>query len=104
MHEATRSASATIAEEEGDVGAWNAVQRTTPVAFDERLVEVADECVEAVAGRSMRLPSGALHDAVMVARAGVPTVMLFVQSIGGISAQPDRGQSTRAHRAERRGA
>ncbi len=61
------------------------MQRTTPVAFDDRLVELAEECVVAVAGTSMRLPSGALHDAAMVAHAGIPTVMLFVQSIGGIS-------------------
>ena len=32
-----------------------------------------------------RLPSGPLHDAAEVARAGVPTVMLFVQSLRGIS-------------------
>ena len=38
-----------------------------------------------VAGECAVLPSGALHDAAMVARAGVPAVMLFVQSIGGIS-------------------
>ncbi len=32
-----------------------------------------------------RLPAGALHDATEVARAGIPTVMMFVQSLGGIS-------------------
>jgi N-carbamoyl-L-amino-acid hydrolase len=32
-----------------------------------------------------RMDSGALHDAAEVARAGVPTVMLFVRSLGGIS-------------------
>ena len=36
-------------------------------------------------GRSHRLPSGPLHDAAEVARAGVPTVMLFVQSLRGLS-------------------
>ena len=35
--------------------------------------------------RSHRLPSGPLHDAAEVARAGVPTVMLFVQSLRGLS-------------------
>jgi N-carbamoyl-L-amino-acid hydrolase len=34
---------------------------------------------------SHRLPSGPLHDAAEVARAGVPTVMMFVQSLRGIS-------------------
>jgi N-carbamoyl-L-amino-acid hydrolase len=36
-------------------------------------------------GESHRLPSGPLHDAAEVCRAGVPTVMLFVQSLRGIS-------------------
>ena len=31
------------------------------------------------------MDSGALHDAAEVARAGIPTVMLFVQSLGGLS-------------------
>src|SRR3712207_8681112 len=38
-----------------------------------------------VAGVSHRLPSGPLHDAAEVARAGVPTVMVFVQSLRGLS-------------------
>ena len=38
-----------------------------------------------VAGTSHRLPSGPLHDAAEVSRAGVPTVMLFVQSLRGLS-------------------
>ena len=32
-----------------------------------------------------RLPSGPLNDAAEVSRAGVPTVMLFVQSLRGLS-------------------
>jgi N-carbamoyl-L-amino-acid hydrolase len=31
------------------------------------------------------LPSGPLHDAAEVSRAGIPTTMLFVQSLKGIS-------------------
>ena len=38
-----------------------------------------------VAGTPHRLPSGPLHDAAEVSRAGVPTVMLFVQSLRGLS-------------------
>ena len=85
MNEGIRMASEAIAQEAGTPVQWNEVQRTTPVAFDDRLIALAEECVVDVAGTSMRLPSGALHDAAMVARAGIPTVMLFVQSIGGIS-------------------
>ena len=31
------------------------------------------------------MPSGPLHDAAEVARAGIPTVMMFAQSLHGIS-------------------
>jgi N-carbamoyl-L-amino-acid hydrolase len=31
------------------------------------------------------MPSGPLHDAAEVSRAGIPTVMMFVQSLEGIS-------------------
>jgi N-carbamoyl-L-amino-acid hydrolase len=31
------------------------------------------------------MPSGPLHDAAEVARLGIPTVMMFVQSLRGIS-------------------
>jgi N-carbamoyl-L-amino-acid hydrolase len=38
-----------------------------------------------VSGTSHRLPSGPLHDAAEVSRAGIPTVMVFVQSLRGLS-------------------
>jgi hydantoinase/carbamoylase family amidase len=79
------AASNTIADEEGVSARWSALQSVSPVAFDPGLVAVAEQCASVIAGSCMRLPSGALHDAAMLARAGVPAVMLFVQSIGGIS-------------------
>jgi N-carbamoyl-L-amino-acid hydrolase len=80
-----RAASYTIGQQEGVLAHWSPLQSFAPFAFDPRLIEVAEQCASAVAGSCMRLPSGALHDAAMLARAGVPAVMLFVQSIGGIS-------------------
>ena len=59
--------------------------RREPILFDEALIELADESIREVAGTSHRLPSGPLHDAAEVARAGIPTVMLFVQSLRGLS-------------------
>ncbi len=56
-----------------------------PILFDEQLVRLADEAIAEVAGQSHRLPSGPLHDAAEVSRAGIPTVMLFVQSLRGLS-------------------
>jgi N-carbamoyl-L-amino-acid hydrolase len=71
-------------EEDVDVE-WERVWRIDPILFDEDLIELADQAATEVAGRSHRLPSGPLHDAAEVARAGVPTVMLFVQSLRGLS-------------------
>jgi N-carbamoyl-L-amino-acid hydrolase len=34
---------------------------------------------------SHKLPSGPLHDAAEVSRAGIPTVMMFTQSLAGLS-------------------
>jgi hydantoinase/carbamoylase family amidase len=60
---------------------WN----IEPILFDEQLVGFADEAIQEVAGQSHRLPSGPLHDAAEVSRAGIPTVMVFVQSLRGLS-------------------
>jgi len=60
-----------------------------PVAFDNDLIALAEETAAEVSGGSARLFSGALHDAAAVASAGVPAVMLFVQSAGGISHAPE---------------
>ena len=44
------------------------------------------------------MPSGPLHDAAEVARAGIPTVMMFVQSLAGIS--HNRIEDTKAEHLE----
>ena len=72
------------ADEEIEVS-WERIWNIEPILFDERLIELAGEAITEVAGSSHRLPSGPLHDAAEVARAGVPTVMLFVQSLRGLS-------------------
>lgn len=65
--------------------AWKKLWSIQPFPFDPTLIELADAAVREVCGTSHRLPSGPLHDAAEVCRAGVPTVMLFVQSLRGIS-------------------
>jgi N-carbamoyl-L-amino-acid hydrolase len=72
------------AEESIDVD-WESIWRIEPILFDGALIELAEQSVREVAGTSHRLPSGPLHDAAEVSRAGVPTVMLFVQSLRGLS-------------------
>ena len=71
--------------EEGIEVEWEKIWSIEPIPFDDRLIELADESIREVAGSSHRLPSGPLHDAAEVARAGIPTVMLFVQSLRGLS-------------------
>ncbi len=78
-------ASERFAREEDVEVEWERVWAIEPVLFDPELIELADEAVKEVAAQSHRLPSGPLHDAAEVSRAGVPTVMLFVQSLRGLS-------------------
>jgi beta-ureidopropionase / N-carbamoyl-L-amino-acid hydrolase len=80
-----KDASERFAREEDIEVAWERIWAIEPILFDEQLVELADESIREVSGTSHRLPSGPLHDAAEVARAGVPTVMLFVQSLRGLS-------------------
>jgi hydantoinase/carbamoylase family amidase len=84
LREAKDAAARFAAEEDVEVE-WERVWHIDPILFDETLIELADESVREVAGESHRLPSGPLHDAAEVARAGIPTVMLFVQSLRGLS-------------------
>jgi beta-ureidopropionase / N-carbamoyl-L-amino-acid hydrolase len=80
-----KEASKRFAREEDVEVSWERIWSIEPILFDEGLVELADESIREVSGTSHRLPSGPLHDAAEVARAGVPTVMLFVQSLRGLS-------------------
>ena len=80
-----KEASERFAQEENVEVSWQRIWSIEPILFDEALIELADESVREVSGTSHRLPSGPLHDAAEVARAGVPTVMLFVQSLRGLS-------------------
>jgi N-carbamoyl-L-amino-acid hydrolase len=84
LAEAKRAADGFAAEEDIEV-AWERIWGIEPILFDERLVGLAEEAITDVAGTSHRLPSGPLHDAAEVSRAGIPTVMLFVQSLRGLS-------------------
>jgi hydantoinase/carbamoylase family amidase len=79
------AASERFAREEDVEVEWERIWGIEPIPFDDRLIELADEAVREVAGASHRLPSGPLHDAAEVARSGIPTVMLFVQSLRGLS-------------------
>ncbi len=64
---------------------WARIWNIEPIPFDPELIELAGDAINEVAGISQRLPSGPLHDAAEISRAGVPAVMLFVQSLRGLS-------------------
>jgi hydantoinase/carbamoylase family amidase len=71
---------------EGNVRvSWERLWQIEPVLFDPVLIGFCDAAIGETCGKSFRLPSGPLHDAAEVARAGAPTVMMFVQSLHGIS-------------------
>jgi beta-ureidopropionase / N-carbamoyl-L-amino-acid hydrolase len=85
MHGEARGASERFAAEEGCTVEWSKIWNIEPVPFHPELIDFCEHAVREVAGTAHRLPSGPLHDAAEVARAGIPTVMMFVQSLRGIS-------------------
>jgi N-carbamoyl-L-amino-acid hydrolase len=63
----------------------NVISQSTPAKMDERLMSALDTAAERHApGQHIRMPSGAGHDAQWLARK-LPTAMMFVPSINGIS-------------------
>ena len=84
LDEAKRASEQYARDEDLEVE-WQRIWNIEPILFDDALIELAEESIKEVTSDSQRLPSGPLHDAAEVARAGVPTVMVFVQSLRGLS-------------------
>ena len=80
-----RAASGRFAAEGGVTVAWERLWRIDPRPFHPELIALCDDAIRETTGDSYRLPSGPLHDAAEMCGAGVPTVMMFVQSLHGIS-------------------
>lgn len=85
MLQEAQQASARFAAEEGVSEAWRHLWRIDPIPFHPTLIDLCEEAIVESCGVAHRLPSGPLHDAAPVARSGIPTVMLFVQSLRGLS-------------------
>jgi N-carbamoyl-L-amino-acid hydrolase len=85
MYREARAASERFAAEERCTVEWSRIWSIEPVPFHPVLIDFCDAAIRETAGAVHRLPSGPLHDAAEVARAGIPTVMMFVQSLCGIS-------------------
>jgi beta-ureidopropionase / N-carbamoyl-L-amino-acid hydrolase len=85
MFKDAREASERFAAEENCTVEWSKIWSIEPVPFHPDLIALCDQAVRETVGTSHKLPSGHLHDAAEVSRAGIPTVMMFVQSLRGIS-------------------
>jgi N-carbamoyl-L-amino-acid hydrolase len=80
-----KSASEKFAREGNVKVSWERIWQIAPRPFNDELIAFCDEAIRETCGQSHRLPSGPLHDAAEAAAAGIPTVMMFVQSLHGIS-------------------
>jgi beta-ureidopropionase / N-carbamoyl-L-amino-acid hydrolase len=74
-----------IAAEENVVPNIEMLWSINPIKFEPELVEFAADAVESHSGVREIMPSGPMHDSAEMARAGVPTIMMFVPSINGLS-------------------
>jgi N-carbamoyl-L-amino-acid hydrolase len=85
MCQEAQEASHRFAAEENCTVNWSRLWSIEPVSFHPHLLDLCEQAVRETSGASHRMPSGPLHDAAEVSRAGIPTVMIFVQSLEGIS-------------------
>jgi N-carbamoyl-L-amino-acid hydrolase len=76
-----------ICRREGVSWATRKLARFAPVEFDPKVVSLVESKATAMGFSVRRLPSGAGHDAQMLARM-CPAGMIFVPSVGGISHNP----------------
>ena len=80
-----KAASERFAQEGNVRVGWERLWQIEPRPFHPELIELCDAAIKETVPKSHRLPSGPLHDAAETCGAGVPTVMMFVQSLHGIS-------------------
>ena len=80
-----KDASERFAKEGNVKVSWERLWQIEPRPFHPELIDLCDAAIRETVPQSHRLPSGPLHDAAETCGAGVPTVMMFVQSLHGIS-------------------
>lgn len=73
-----------VAQAEGVRITSRSLARFEPVAFDPMVVNLVEQQAQALGCSHQRMPSGAGHDAQMLARI-CPSAMVFVPSVGGLS-------------------
>jgi N-carbamoyl-L-amino-acid hydrolase len=89
MYADAQAASRKFAEQERCTVDWSRIWSIEPIPFHPDLIALCQQAIaettSQAADKIPMLPSGPLHDAAEVARSGIPTVMMFVQSLRGIS-------------------
>ncbi|HYM82400.1 MAG TPA: Zn-dependent hydrolase [Candidatus Limnocylindria bacterium] len=78
-----------VAERRGLALTFERVSTQEPSALDATLGDAARDVAAELGVTSCRMVSGAAHDTMVFARSGVPSLLLFVPSQGGISHSPD---------------
>ena len=84
LHDA-KEASERFAKEGNVTVSWERIWQIEPIPFHADLIALCDEAISESGAVPHRMPSGPLHDTSEMARAGIPSVMMFVQSLRGIS-------------------
>jgi N-carbamoyl-L-amino-acid hydrolase len=82
-----------IAASEGVTITTKKLARFEPVVFDNRVIDIIEQISIQLGNTTQRMPSGAGHDAQMLARV-CPAAMIFVPSINGISHNPAEDTDT----------
>jgi N-carbamoyl-L-amino-acid hydrolase len=85
MLQEAQAASQRFAAEEQVTVEWQRIWQIHPIPFHPALLDMCDAAIRETVGVVHHLPSGPLHDAAEIARIGIPTIMMFVQSLRGIS-------------------
>jgi N-carbamoyl-L-amino-acid hydrolase len=85
MIERVHASIARVAAEERVTVDIEPAMQVPATPFHPQLIGIAREIVRALCNRAHEMPSATLHDATRVAQNGTPTVMVFVQSLGGVS-------------------
>jgi N-carbamoyl-L-amino-acid hydrolase len=80
-----KEASERFAHEGNVTVSWERIWQIEPIPFHAGLIALCDEAITDSGAVPHRMPSGPLHDTSEMALAGIPSVMMFVQSLRGIS-------------------
>jgi N-carbamoyl-L-amino-acid hydrolase len=73
-----------VADDEGVTISRRNLARFEPVEFDPTMIDLVETTATSLGHSTRRMPSGAGHDAQMLARV-CPTAMIFVPSVNGLS-------------------